>query len=151
MTEDEIMRKYFDAHGCPAYESVGVFEACGQRYANDNDLGVRSLPCVRDEHGEIREQTVKALLEKINSELDELKEAVLLSAVLDETSGAVFRYTDDELVAITDTEGQEAIAEEAADTITAITTLLEALGIDADMRDEAQRRVNAKNRERGRL
>ena len=26
----------------------------------------RPLPCVRDEHGEIREQTVKALLAKID-------------------------------------------------------------------------------------
>lgn len=39
----------------------------------------------------------------------------------------------------------------AADTITSITTMLEALGIDEEMRDEAQRRVNEKNRKRGRI
>ena len=49
-----------------------------------------------------------------------------------------------------ETETEE-LAEEAADTITAITSMLEAFGIDAEMRDEAQRRVNSKNRERGRL
>ncbi len=85
------------------------------------------LPCVRDEHGEMREQTIKRLFAKINEELDELKEAIFKDRFY------------------------RSIAEEAADTITAITTLLEALGIDAEMRDEAQRRVNSKNRERGRL
>lgn len=94
-------------------------------------MGVRPLPCVRDEHGEIKEQTVKQLLAKINEELDELKHALV-----------VRKYFLDM---------DENIAEEAADTITAITTLCEALGIDAEMRDKAQRRVNAKNRERGRL
>ena len=103
---------------------------------------VSPLPCVRDERGEIREQTVKSLLAKINEELDELKFA--------------FREQDE-----TESAGEvgcflhgyeiKHIAEEAADTITAITTMLEALGIDAEMRDEAQRRVNQKNRERGRL
>lgn len=93
----------------------------------------RPLPCVRDEHGEIREKTVKQLFAKINEELDELKQAVFFSDSLPEN----------QLIG--------AVAEEAADTITAITTMLEALGIDAEMRDEAQRRVNDKNRERGRL
>lgn len=119
--------------------------------SNAESSYVSPIPCVRDEHGEIREQTVKQLLSKINDELDELKEAVLFSAGLDETSGVVFRPTDDELVQCCDTEGQGVIAEEAADTITAITTLLEALDIDAEMRDEAQRRVNNRNRERRRL
>jgi NTP pyrophosphatase (non-canonical NTP hydrolase) len=43
------------------------------------------------------------------------------------------------------------IADEAADVITAITSLEQALGIDEAARDEAQRRVNDKNRRRGRL
>ena len=88
---------------------------------------IRPLPCVRDERGEIKEQTVKQLFAKINEELDELKEAIYKN-----------RFS-------------RSVAEEAADTITAITTLLEALGIDAEMRDEAQRRVNDKNRKRNRL
>jgi NTP pyrophosphatase (non-canonical NTP hydrolase) len=96
------------------------------------EKSVRPLPCVRDERGEIKEQSViKLLIGKINEELDELKEAVV-----------VRKYFLDM---------DEHIAEEAADTITAITTMLEALGIDAEMRDEAQRRVNEKNRKRGRL
>ena len=119
MTEDEVMRKYAEAHGCGSLK--------------DGVMGVRPLPCVRDEHGEIKGQTVKRLLAKINEELDELKHAVFFSDSLPEN----------QLIG--------AVAEEAADTITAITTLCEALSIDAEMRNEAQRRVNEKNRERGRL
>lgn len=103
----------------------------------------RPVPCVRDEHGEIREQTVKALLAKIDEELNELKEAVFRSEEYDndlnEFSHSIHEFE------------KKPIAEEAADTITAITTMLEALGIGAEMRDDAQRRVNAKNMERGRL
>lgn len=99
----------------------------------------RPLPAVRDEHGEIKERTVKELLGKINEELDELKEETLKTQWLNmQPQPLCKKYGFD-------------LAEEAADTITAITTMLEALGIDAEMRDEAQRRVNAKNRERGRL
>ena len=98
----------------------------------------RPLPCVRDEHGEIRAQTGKQLFAKINEELDELKEAYFDNKLSDGY------YMSKE-------QWKMMIAEEACDTITAITTMLEALGIDAEMRDEAQRRVNNKNRERGRL
>ena len=48
-------------------------------------------------------------------------------------------------------EEYEKIAEEAADTITAITSMLEAMGIDEDMRQDAQKRVNERNKERGRF
>lgn len=106
---------------------------------------IRPLPCVRDEHGEIREQTVKRLFAKIDEELNELKIAVIQEAMID---------SDEKLDAIVEPVKYcplPKFAEEAADTITAITTMLEALGIDADMRDDAQRRVNGRNRERGRL
>ena len=97
------------------------------------------IPCVRDEHGEIREQTVKALIAKVDEELNELKSAILavinLEDVPDDMPTGIFDF----------------IADEACDTITSITTMLEALGIDEDMRAKAQMRVNEKNRERGRL
>ena len=107
---------------------------------------IRPLPCVRDEHGETREQTVKQLFAKINEELDELKTEITyhgVAVIADSAADA-----KEKLIQPLDIK---AIAEEAADTITAITTLLEALGIDAEMRDEAQRRVNDKNRKRNRL
>ena len=122
----------------------GYIPLCPQMFKGDKgSMGVRPLPCVCDERGAINKQTVKQHFAKINEELDELKAAVLREVTtrnnLDDLSDGV----DDD----TDTD----IAEEAADTITAITTMLEALGIDAEMRDEAQRRVNEKNRSRGRL
>lgn len=109
----------------------------------------RPLPCVRDEYGEIKTQSVRQLLAKIDEELTELKEAAFLvtwySLLNQEILNPCILANTEKL------EGLGKIAEEAADTITAITTLCEALGIDAEMRSDAQRRVNEKNRERGRL
>ena len=137
MTETEEMRKYAEAHGFEnIQDDVPNF---GARWYKPKET-FRPLPCVWDEHGEIKEQNVKQLFAKINEELDELKEAVYFSA----PGNFPADYIKPEAA-------RERIAEEAADTITAITTMLEALGIDAEMRDEAQRRVNAKNKERGRL
>ena len=107
---------------------------------------VRPLPCIRDEHGDIKMQSVKDLFQKINGELDELKDAII------SYDHAQMRYDNEPIAsALLGKKDCEHISEEACDTITAITTMLEALGIDAEMRAEAQRRVNHKNRERGRL
>lgn len=116
---------------------------CGEPYDTKGYMTDHTLPCVRDEHGEIKEQTVKQHFAKINEELDELKAAALREVTTRNNLDDLADGVDDD----TDTD----IAEEAADTITEITTMLEALGIDAAMRDEAQRRVNSRNRERGRL
>ena len=133
MTEAEEMRKYAEAHEC-SYRDIPIRDLPGGGMIFKRVYEpVRPLPCVRDEQGAIKEQTVKRLLAKIDEELNELKQAVFLADSLPEN----------QLIG--------AVAEEAADTITAITTMLEARGIDADMRDEAQRRVNEKNRGRGRL
>lgn len=140
ITFKEAAESYDEAHGC-GYRDIPIREIPGGMISKRVYEPVRPLPCVRDEHGEIREQTVKALFTKINEELDELKSEIILFQSLD-VPCVVLRKSD---------EIWEEIAEEAADTITSITTLLEALGIDAEMRDEAQRRVNSKNRERGRL
>lgn len=141
MTEAEEMRKYAEAHGC-GYRTIPVREIPGGGMISKRVYEpVRPLPCVRDEHGEIENQRLKALFSKINEELDELKEVILVNNCLNGKTGCYSHGT----------ELETRIAEEAADTITAITTMLEAFGIDAEMRDEAIRLVNAKNRERGRL
>lgn len=140
MTEAEEMRKYAEAHGRENIpDDVPNF---GARWIVPSDFCVRPLPCVRTEHGEMRGQTVKQHFAKINEELDELKAVILYSCDV---------YDPNCLPESCDNIIHTRIAEEAADTITAITTMLEALGIDADMRDKAQRHVNEKNRERGRL
>lgn len=127
MSERDEMRALTAAHGCG-----GECEY------------VRPVPCVRDENGEIARQNIKRLFAKINEEMDELKDAVLIIYGLKQTPRDVpFDTPERDLLRRT--------AEEAADTITAIVTLCEALGIDADMRDWAIRRVNEKNRRRNRL
>jgi len=99
-----------------------------------NKAKVLPIPC-RD----VDEETVKDWFQKINEELDEFKDAVLFG-----NGGLECRnhISYDE---------KERMAEEAADTITAITSMLEAMGINEEMRQEAQERVNRKNEERGRL
>ena len=141
----DIYRDYYMESGAALMERA-LLRECAYRWLEiKQNVCPRPFPCVRDEHGNIREQTVKALLGKIDEELNELKESIFLGAERHmSVSSAYCRKT---MYA----EEKEMIAEEAADTITAITTLLEALGIDAEMRDAAQRRVNAKNLERGRL
>lgn len=125
----------------------GYIPLCPKMYKGDKNLmGVRPLPCVRDEHGKIKEQTVQAAFAKLDEEMNELKAAVLCTATQYGYISEQCQKID--IVSAGETETEE-LAEEAADTITAITTMLEALGIDADMRDEAQRRVNKRNRERG--
>ena len=154
-SEEERFRKYDEAHGCGELRMPKMTDEELKRWRDcidseqairiEPDSPVRPLPCVRDEHGEIRSQTVKHLLAKINEELDELKAALFFFSELSIERIAI--QGEDELR----NSSKETIADEAADTITAITTLLEALGIDAEMRNEAQRRVNSKNKERGRL
>ena len=157
MAEDETMGKYSEAHGCGEMNAERIIEELENICYNNeyilellsklkNGIPIRPLPCVRDEHGEIKEQTVKVLFSKINEELDELKTEITyhgIAVIADSAADAKEKLTQPLDI--------KAIAEEAADTITAITTMLEALGIDAEMLDEAQRRVNSKNRERGRL
>lgn len=95
-------------------------------------IGILPVPCTK-----VEEETVKDWFQKINEELDEFKEGLSLS---DEPEELIFSEW-----------AKDRYAEEAADTITAITSMLEAMGIDERMRQEAQERVNRKNRERGRI
>lgn len=104
-------------------------------------MGVKPLPCLRDQNGDVREQTVKALLAKIDEEHIELVAEIARHCRFCKTAGEVEN----------DVERKRFIAEEAADTVTAITTLCEAIGIDANMRSDAVETVNMKNRARGRL
>ena len=127
---DEQIQTWREGQGC-----------CLQPIHIEPDSPVQPLPCVMDENGMIRGQKVKLLLSKIDEELNELKQAIISFQSIDLPCVELCKNSS---------PGNE-IAEEAADTITAITTLCEAFGIDAEMRDKAQRRVNEKNRERGRL
>lgn len=87
---------------------------------------------------DVKTLTMKQWFTKINEELDEFKEVMLRWSNLD---GVGIDYYSDE----------NAIADEAADVVTAITSMLEAVGIDERRRQAAQMWVNEKNRRRGRL
>lgn len=151
MDENDVMRKYAEAYGCGTLDITPCWAKgyggeqekiwCGQEYAKAAGLGARPLPCVRDERGEIEEQAVKVLLGKAQEEFIELVAEISYIADIGVPAND----------ASINTAHKRYIAEEAADTITAITTLCEALGICTEMRDEAQRRVNNRNMERGRL
>lgn len=85
-----------------------------------------------------KERTVKQRFQKINEELDEFKREILV-------------WNGFGCVPTMNSVSEQKIKEEAMDTITVIISMLEAMGIDEEQRDEAQRLVNEKNRQRGRL
>lgn len=110
------------------------------KVATDTDVGHEiPLPVKRDERGPVREKTVKELFAKIDEELTEFKAAVLAVLNLDDTPSDL------------PTGIYPVIADEAVDSITAIVTNCEALGIDADARAAAIARCNRRNLDRGRL
>lgn len=95
------------------------------------------LPCVN-----VEEKTVKDWFQKINEELDEFKAEIFVP-----------RDKDIKRIYDSDDPGYDfsCVADEAMDTITAITSMLEYMGIDENERSKAQMRVNKRNAERGRL
>ena len=110
-----------------------------------------ALPCVN-----VKEKTLKEWLQKVNEELDEFKESVMNCFCLDKmdiypmvlVDGDLYKRYED--IGYND-EDKRKIADEAMDTITAITSMLEYMGIGEKERQEAQMRVNKRNAERGRL
>lgn len=137
MTQAEMDKAMYELGGGTVNMKAEYDEALDKYDDFDEPLEM-PLPVKRDEHGPVSDKTVKELLAKINEELDELKEIVLFCKPLD------FRCNYQKT-------HRDKIADEAADTITAITTLLDALGIYSDERAAAITRCNKRNRERGRL
>ena len=94
--------------------------------------------------------TIKDFFQKINEEVDELKAEILNHGELDDSpldiAEGLYPFSPDE----EDRVGAYRIAEEGADVCTAVTSLLEARRLNINVRNEAQRRVNERNKERGR-
>lgn len=109
------------------------------------NLPVAPVPCVK----ETENTSLKDLFQKLNEEVDELKVEILKNCYfddgIDDVRSILKSYKMDE-----DIKAMQRIAEEAADVCTVVTSLLEAIGIGFEMRQEAQRRVNEHNKERGR-
>lgn len=101
------------------------------------------IPCVMCDGKLLSRMTVKEHFAKIDEELNELKSAVLDS---------IYDCLDlDTRISVNKSSKLPIVTDEAADTITAITSMLEAMGIHRDEREEAQQRVNERNMKRGRL
>lgn len=109
------------------------------------NLPVAPVPCVK----ETENTSIKDLFQKLNEEVDELKVEILKNCYfyddIDDVRSILKSYKMDE-----DIKATQRIAEEGADVCTVVTSLLEAIGIGFEMRQEAQRRVNEHNKERGR-
>lgn len=110
-----------------------------------DSVPVAPVPCVK----ETENTSLKDLFQKLNEEVDELKVEILKNCYfddgIDDVRSILKSYKMDE-----DIKAMQRIAEEAADVCTVVTSLLEAIGIGFEMRQEAQRRVNEHNKERGR-
>ena len=109
------------------------------------NLPVAPVPCVK----ETENTSLKDLSQKLNEEVDELKVEILKNCYfddgIDDVKSILKSYKMDE-----DIKAMQRIAEEGADVCTVVTSLLEAIGIGFEMRQEAQAHVNKHNHERGR-
>ena len=115
---------------------------CGQEYAKAAGLGVRPMPCVRANGKTFEKTTLREWLAKLHEEITEMEEKAFGICGLDD-------YPKKEKLYGTHIETEFAL--ECADVATVLASMQEAFGIELEARDEAQRRVNSKNRERGRL
>lgn len=96
-------------------------------------------PCIKVDGEFVDDSLVSESFAKIDEELNELKGEILSDAGgLNQLIDTLYTHTD-------------TIALEAIDTITAIISMLNAIGIDQEDIDAACQTVISKNRERGRL
>lgn len=139
MTERDEMIVLAEAHGC-GYEYIPVSEKSGiyKRVYTP----VRPVPCVRANGKTFEKTTLREWLAKLHEEMTEMEEKAFGICGLDD-------YPRKEKLHGTHIETEFAL--ECADVATVLASMQEAFGIDLEARDEAQRRVNRKNLERGRL
>ena len=109
---------------------------------NVEDKNVLPLPCVRNNGKTFEKTTLREWLAKLHEEMTEMEEKAFGICGLDD-------YPKKEKLYGTHIETEFAL--ECADVATVLASMQEAFGIGLEARNEAQRRVNAKNRERGRL
>ena len=138
--EREMLKIVYDSYK-NGYEEGALKNA---HRAMEN-LPVAPVPCVK----ETENTSLKDLFQKLNEEVDELKVEILKNCYfddgIDDVRSILKSYKMDENI-----KAMQRIAEEGADVCTVVTSLLEAIGIGFEMRQEAQRRVNKHNHERGR-
>lgn len=116
--------------------------------ATDTNVGHEiPLPVKRDERGPVSEKSVKQLLAKVYEEMSELQFAFCAVGIdIDDIGNRMLDNRPPTVPAHI-----RAVYDEWADVVTALTTLADALGIDADARAAAIERCNKRNQDRGRL
>ena len=113
------------------------------------NVPVVPVPCVKG--WEVA--ALKIFFLKLDEEVDELKAEILAQCDFGDNVKKIkeiLDYYEDSDVPPQASGRKMRIAEEAADVCTVVTSLLEAIGIGYEVRQEAQRRVNKHNHERGR-
>lgn len=142
ITFKEAAESYADAHGC-GYMDIPIREIPGGGMISKRVyVPVRPLPCVRANGKTFEKTTLREWLAKLHEEITEMEEKAFGICGLDD-------YPQKENLYGTHIETEFAL--ECADVATVLASMQEAFGIDMEARDEAQRRVNEKNRKRGRL
>ena len=113
------------------------------------NVPVAPVPCVKG--WEVA--ALKIFFLKLDEEVDELKAEILAQCDFGDNVKKIkeiLDYYEDSDVPPQASGGKMRIAEEAADVCTVVTSLCEAIGIGFEMRNDAQKRVNQRNHERGR-
>lgn len=104
-------------------------------------------PCRR-----VSEVTVRDWFAKLDSEVTELKAAILLYVPsLDHRLDLMERRPDLKAESDWNDGGAKDVAGEGADVCTIVTSMLERIGIDEQLRAVAQAEVNVRNKKKGRL
>lgn len=155
MSENEVRCPYCGSSDYVQGEFSGdllICNSCGKpfiqvtnemiRQMEHDDFPVRPLPCVRANGKTFEKTTLREWLAKLHEEMTEMEEKAFVICGLDD-------YPQKEKLHGTHIETEFAL--ECADVATVLASMQEAFGIDLEARNEAQRRVNAKNIERGRL
>ncbi len=152
-TSKEMIRQYEEAHGCRELHMPKLTDEQIQTWREEQgcwkqpihiepDSPVWPLPCVRANGKTFEKTTLREWLAKLHEEMTEMEEKAFGICGLDD-------YPQKEKLYGTHIETEFAL--ECADVATVLASMQEAFGIDLEARNEAQRRVNAKNMERGRL
>lgn len=102
------------------------------------------IPVTKDRQGKLaKDYTLKDWFQKLNEELDELKNECLIAYPLDDTPG---HY--EPIPAWLD-EYNDLIAGEACDLIKTVFSMVNQMGIDKEFMNKAMHECNKKARERG--
>lgn len=144
LSEEEAKKMLLESILCYGYCQDKIFAEIKKSFTTSKQQEKKGMkekilpiPCTK-----VGETSIKGWLQKINEELDELKNEVFYIADHPRETVTPLWVTCHTVSPVVD---------EATDVIIAITSMLEAMGIDEEMRQKAMERANKRNKERGRF